>query len=368
MAEREMQVDVDIPIDIEGAYDPDGLPKVVATTRVKTPAAPAIKPEEVEALRRERDAERDARTRAQQDAAKATAAAKTATGKLTETQVQAYGAHYARINGELARINDAIGSTQAMADGAERELIAAERDLGLATEPADREALAERKVKASRELAKLESEMTALQTGKHQAAAQAEDAKRYWEAAAQHADAAAKAAAAEPPPKETEVQKTPQQLADEWIASCPSATRPWLRDNTEYTSDPKKHRQLLRFADEYADDHGGLTALDSQDFVAALNAKFKPREEVVEENDEPPAQTEAVSRGARTAAPVSRSSGPPSGNGAGGGNSRSRITLSGAEQSTALAMYPDMERPAALKKYAENKARAIADGLYAPRQ
>jgi hypothetical protein len=354
MADNEMLVDVDIPVDIEGAYDPEtGLHKTVPAERKKGPP-PEIKAEDFEALKRDRDAERAARAKAEQDARTASDAARATTGRLQETTVQAYGAHYAAVSGRLHEINTAIASTEALANSAERELIDVEAAIASAADDNERRLLAERKVKAQRELSRAESELVALHGGKNRQEAEVGDAKRYWEAAAAQADAAAKAAPRAEP-------EQPKQLTpDEWIDTCPPATRPWLRDHPEWRTDPKMYKKILRFADEYVDDHGA-SALDSKDFVAALDARFFPQDDDVTED--PPAEAEPRARTA-PAAPVSRASTP---NGAPAPSGGSKIRLSADEQATAISMYPDMQRAEALKKYATNKARAIKDGLYAPR-
>lgn len=361
----EMLIDVDIPIDIEGAYDPDGLPKVVAK---KTTPAVVVKPEDLKRVEEDRDAERAARTAAEKAAAEAAAAARNAMGRLSEVSVQAYGAHYANVSSQLQRVTEAISTTKVLADRAGDALAAAERDLA-SIDPADpnapalRAQLADRKVQAQRELSRVEAELVTLEAGKHSAEAAAHEAKRYWEAAAQDADATTRAVA-EAAAKEQQQSKT--QTADQWIDQCPAATRPWLREHREFTTDPVKHRKLLRFAEEYAEDHGGVAALDTADYVAAMNAKFFPKqqdEDVGDGDNEPPAEPR---RHSAPAAPPSRSSSPAGGGG--GGGSGSRIRLSADEVSVAVQMYPDLQRQDALKKYATNKARAIREGLYAPRQ
>jgi hypothetical protein len=354
MADNEMLVDVDIPIDIEGAYDPEtGLHKTVPAERKKGPP-PEIKVEDFEALKRDRDAERAARTKAEQDARAATDSAKVASGRLQETTVQAYGAHYAAVSGRLNEINTAIASTEAIANSAERELVDVEAALASAADDNERRMLAERKVKAQRELSRAESELVALHSGKGRQEAEVQTAKGYWEAAAAHADAAAKAT------PRTEPEQPKQLTPDEWIDTCPPATRPWLREHPEWRNDQKLYKKILRFADEYVDDHGA-SALDSKDFVAALDARFFPKEDD-DVTEDPPAEAPRARNA--PAAPVSRASTP---NGTPAPSGGSKIRLTPDEQTTAIGLYPDMERGEALRKYATNKARAIRDGRYAPR-
>lgn len=365
MADNEMLIDVDIPLDIDVGFDADGLPKVVpATTRKKVEAAPptTVPKADFETVMRERDAERAARTEAERKAKEAEDAARGVTTKLGETTVQAYGAHYARVSGELQTIKTAIANTEALGNAAERELAAAEAALGASTDPAERADLATRKAKAQRELSRAEAELVTLQSGQSQAEHAVSQAKRYWEDAAASADAAKAAAATEPKTKEPDKPK--QMTPEEWIESCPSATRPWLREHREYATDEKLHRKLRRFAEDYMDDHG-KDSLDSADFVSALNDKFFPKggDDVVNQDDDSPAAAEP--RRSAPAAPVSRGSNSAAPNGGEGGGGK--VRLSAMEQNTAISMYPDMDRTAALKKYATNKARAIKDGLYSPR-
>lgn len=373
MADDDMMVDVDIPVDIEGAVGPDGIPIVVPAAKttagprrkaaLSTPAPGSVPQEEFDAVRRDRDAAQAARVKAEQIARDAAGRLLDTTGRLHDTTVQAYGAHYARVNGELQQITTAIASTEALADSAERELAAANAALAAAMEPAERADAAARQAKAQRELSRAEAELVTLGSGKASAEAAVATAKQYYEHAA---DTVAAAARTPPPEPKTKDADAPAQMtADQWIDSCPSATRPWLREHRQFTTDDKLHRKLRRFADDYADDHG-QGALDSADFVAALNAKFFPKQEETVENqeDDEPAKVEPQRTRTTAAAPVSRGSTPGAPNGSAGG----KIRLSADEQTTAIAMYPDMDRAAALKRYATNKARAIADGRYAPRQ
>lgn len=364
MADNEMLIDVDIPdLDIDVGYDADGLPKVVPAApraRKKAEPAPTVAKSDFDSVMRERDAERAARAEAERKAKDAEEAARGVTARLGETTVQAYGAHYARVSGELQTIKTAIANTEAIANAAERELVQAEASLGVTTDPAERAALAANKAKAQRDLSRAEAELVTLQSGQGQAEHSVAQAKRYWEGAAAHADAAARAAE-EPAPKEPDRPK--QVTPEEWIESCPAATRPWLRDHREFTTDEALHRRLRAFADMYSADNG-QASLDSADFVAALNDKFFPKGGDDVDTNDAPAEPAPRTRSA-PAAPVSRGSNPAAPNGGGGGGSQ--IRLSSQEQAVAVQMYPDMDRTAALKRYATGKARAMKDGLYAPR-
>ena len=361
MAEREMLIDVDdIITDVDGAYDPDlGVHKTIPARK---PEPKPIKQADLDALSRSLESERVARTRAESDAQRAYDTARRLAGRATETQVQAYGAHLAKVNTDLGRITGAIASTKGLADAAEREVIAAEAELANPDlDPNSRVVIAERKARAQRELSRAEAELVALETGKHGAEAAVNEAKKYWEASAAEADQVQRQLA------EPQQQEKKAPTPDEWIDACPAATRPWLREHREFATDPKMHGKLMRYAQDYAEDNGGAAALDSADFVAALNQRFFPKQE--EERDtrrgddgdgddgEPPRTRSAP------AAPVSRSSVP-----SGGGSRGSQIRLDAAEIRTAHDMYPEMSPEDARKKYAQNKARAIRDGLYRPRE
>lgn len=353
--EEGMLVDVEIPVDIESAYDLEtGLMKTVPVERKKS--APEIRPEEIDALRRDRDAERAARAAAERAAQEAAAQARDATLKKTETEAKAYGAHYTLQHNRLQELSTAISSTEALTNSAERELIDVETALADPNlEPAERAALAQRKVKAQREMARGESELVTLHGHKANQERLVAEAKHYWEGSA--------AQAAETHKQETTRQ--PEKTAvsdrfdpDQWLESVPSAVKPFLREHPEWRTDERLFRKMNRFADDYADDHG-RSALDSKDFVAALTEKFYPQTEedggeVVEANDPPPRTRSAP------AAPVSRSS-TPSGAPTSSGK-RGQVTLNAAQVRVAEEMYDTLPKAEAHRKYAQNLIRLRAEG------
>ncbi len=134
----------------------------------------------------------------------------------------------------------------------------------------------------------------------------------------------------------------------------------------------REHRE---FADPNSDENVDLNAfaakwlrknkndpnsLNTHAFVEALDAQFATQEEaeVAEAEPEVVPATKVQPRKTTPSAPVSRSSTP------GRSQGTTEIGLDLAEQQTATQMYPDLDRNAALKRYAKNKAMALRDGLY----
>lgn len=315
------------------------------------PAAPSPDADRIAALERERDeaAARaaDATARLTREAAARAEAEKTA-GDRTE---QAMRAHWAKLHSDHAQITGAISQTQSDADAAQREYVAA-MEAGETSRAAE----------AQRRMSKAEAALVQLETGRIASEDEIARTKRLYES---YDPRPAPKKEAEPP-AQPEPQRAP--TPDEWIDSTRNVLGDdgvkWLRDNKQFATDPKMNRKLLRFADDYADDHG-QGALKSKEFMEALNAKFFPKADDMADDDgaevdtadeaEPPQQ-----RKAQPSAPVSRTSPARSAQMASGG----KVRLSGDEQATAVQMYPDLDRNAALKRYAANKARAIADGHY----
>lgn len=318
----------------------------------------------ISALERERDeaarVAAEARTRATQleEVARVAAEGRVKAEETAERRTrEAMGSHWAKLHADKAQIEGAIAATQAEANAAERDLVAA-------AEAAD----AVKQAAAQRALAKAEAVLAKLEDGRLAADAQIDETRRLYEERQRHAREPKPEPKPEPP-KKAEAEPEAPRTADEWIDKTARTAlgedgAAWLREHKEFVTDAKLNRKLLRFADDYVDDHGPA-ALKSAEFRAALNERFFPKADEGDDmsaNDDgevdlaeepaPPAKRTAPS------APVSRSSParPQSGNG--------KIRLSPDEQSIAAQMYPDLDRNAALKKYASNKARAIADGHY----
>jgi hypothetical protein len=352
-----LEVDVEIPVGlIQSGQDADGLIRTDPVTTEEP--APDPKETELETLRRERDAKANEAETHRRSAAEAAARLAEESTRRTgaekerdERTAQALRAHHAAVHSEHQQIVSAIS-------GWTIELDAAEAAMRAAREAGD----VDQEIKAQRRLAAATQNLATLEQGRPHA-----------EAAAREAAAAVEAlvtARPEPTPKKDEPAAKPepkQQTPEEWIAGCPDATHDWLKSHKDYVTDTKLNRKLLRFAEEYAEDHGGMGALDTSDFVKALDAKFFPTQQdkpVTPDKDDGQDVDVTPAAAARStpAAPVSRSASPTANTNAQVMNRKVRLTAD--EQATALQMYPDMNKADAIKQYANNKAKAIAEGLY----
>lgn len=275
---------VDIPDgSIELAHDADGLPR---TDPVKKEPAPAkAKPDAVvdlapkknaaadddaedkriarlqrdhEAARREAEANRLRAEAAEAMAREALAARNKAEDTAGLRTEQAIRAHYTRVAAEHDSIVGAISTTRNQVETAKREY-------QMAREAGD----AARETEAMDALSEARAALAQLETGRVAAKEQVEQAKGVYEQFAAEKQAT-------PARKEPEVPQR-QPTPDEWI----NATRAhvgddgadWLRTHKEFVTDQKLNRKFLRFADDYADDHGP-EALKSREFVEELNRRF----------------------------------------------------------------------------------------------
>ena len=142
------------------------------------------------------------------------------------------------------------------------------------------------------------------------------------------------------------------------ISRFPSKTQDWLKTHRDFVTNGTLNKKLVTFAEDYHD--GGARALHDDAFIEALNKRFgfgtqeaQVAKDVVEVD--PSANTQG-----RTAAPVSRSA-PTMGSTVVSG---SKVRLSQAEVDTATALFPDMDRNEAIKRYGKNKLMAIQEGKY----
>lgn len=318
-----------------------------------------IEQELVAALKRERDY-----TRAEAEAARAQAAEernKRVEAEQREFQRtgQAIRAHGHATYSEHQQIVNAIHATKMEAESAKRDLQAAFADENL--DAAER---GRRVADAQERVALAAADLRTLEHGAKTLEAKLEEA-RYA------IDSLNKA----PPPK-AEPEPTPPKQAtpEDWISQFPKTTQEWLTEHKDYVTDPKLHRKLLRFAEEYHDEHGQL---HTAEFITALNNKFFPKveepvvqeepvveEEVVVEAEPAPAPKAKVA----PAAPVSRSTTP--GRPSPGGNLK--VTLSTDEQKHAIEMFgpgtkKNLDPQSALALYGRNKLKADRDGQYLPR-
>lgn len=315
--------------------------------------------DEIAKLRRERDeAARkaaEAEARAEQLAEQARAAGESrdkADARAETREIQAMRAHWEKLHSDKSQIEGAIAATKL-------EAAAAERDLASALESGN----AERTAAAQRALARAEAVLTQLDSGLSGMDAKIEETKRLYDKYDRDRQEAAERKAKEPPPEPKKKEPDSPRTPEEWIdrvakSALGDGGADWLREHKEFVTDAKLNRKMLRFADDYADDNG-VESLKSKEFIAALNEKFFPDDT---EDDVADDEIEVAPQQKRTtpSAPVSRSS-PARPAHQGPGN---RVRLNADEQAIATQLYPDMDRQAALKKYAANKARAIADGRY----
>lgn len=364
---EDLVVDVEIPADaIQLGHDKDGLPKTdpaEKAVKVEPKKAKEAKPDpNVEALKQrdadlaearrkafeaqvERDKlarqaqqERDARMRAEEH--------------LDTRTGQAIRAHYERIYAHQQQLAGAEASAKTEAGTAEREYQAAMEAQDYA-----------RAAQAQRSMAKAEAVLMQLEAAKGPVEQQLDEAQRAMQAM-QRAMASQQDADRQRQEKKPDPQKP--STPEEWIAQFPRATQDWLTEHKDYVTDAKLHRKLLRFADDWVDDHGEHT-LHSAEFVNGLNERFFPKakeesaEEVEDEGDEVEVETAPAPKAkSAPAAPVSRSAQPLSSNKASGNG---RVRLTPAQQDAAVKMYPQLDPREALKKYAINLDRLAKDGI-----
>jgi len=269
MAGENDELVVEIPSDvIQFGQDADGLPRTDPVAPAKPArAAPdadgAVKTgdrdrRERERLQRERDELAERAARAEQIAAQALADREQASQLVAERTGQTLRAHAAKVYSDYQQIVGAIGAAQTEAQTAEQEFVRASE----AGEHA-------RAAAAQRSIAKAEAALAQLESGKVAAESAVREAHDLLNRGATTPSAPAQPAA--PPPR----APTP----DEWIDTARQAIgddgADWLRENKQYVTDPRLNKRLLRFVEDYADEHG-QSALKEDGFRAALDAKFFP--------------------------------------------------------------------------------------------
>lgn len=293
---------VDIPTDIV-EVPASGAPPARAFAPEKTTPAPDDTAErlvrlerEREVAARERDEERAARVQAERFAREQSVARATAEETVQTREQQVMNAHWARIHSDRDHIVAAIATAEAREQSA-KDAFRAAREAG----SADKEAEALSAIADSRAM------MSQLEQGKIAAERQIEDTRRALQERAAsrqpqpRADDAGSRVAADPQPQPAPV--TPDAWIDGVRPSLGDTNANWLREHKEFVTDAKLNRKLLRFADDYADDHG-VAALKSDQFRQALDGKFFP-------DKEEPAPVQAQERPrprATSSAPVSRGS------------------------------------------------------------
>lgn len=357
------------PNDMAAGTDPEtGLPITVPVDKPngKAPGGIVAKPKdrvptlaELDQAKRETASERTRREAAESDARTRSKEAQEAQEQLAALQprvteaerqrdvrtVQAYGAHYERTRSEFQRLEDGIGSAEALAQSIVGEI-------KNASEAGNHEQIA----KLQRELSRAEAQLVYLQGAKTNASYTLKEAEdTYRDLLAGKAPAKQAADPPEPPEKVKAKEKEPDKQAtvtpEQWIEGVRGVAGDevvsWLNEHKEYASG-KPNRTLIRFADQWADDHG-VENLKSADFLAALKAKFSPEPnegDDVSDNDnqegeaevQEPAPQQQTQRRAAPSAPVSRTSSPGK---PGGGPEK--ITLTQDQYAIAPDIYGSFE-------------------------
>lgn len=329
--------------DMQMGQDPDGLPrtepvaKAVVVKPEKAKAEPAPKPEP-KFSEADLDAARRAAAEAQAQLAERTKELEAersgrivAEEKASKTTEMSWRSHWARVNSELSEAKGHISAVSADRD-------AARRDLRAAVEAQDADKMAD----ANERIAQAAGLLSTLEQKRYEAEGAIERTKTDY---AEYAAAAPKPEPKAEPKKDKEPEPSKPLGPDEWIESAKGTIgndgADWLKENRQYVTDVKLHKKLLRFADEYLDDHG-QHALKSPAFIEALNEKFnlKPKEAEVAEIEEPEAvvETKPQVRKAAPAAPVSRNTVPAQSSSKNGG-----IVLTQAQYNHAPEIYDNYE-------------------------
>lgn len=362
-------VEIDDPVaDIQQGQDADGLPKTIPAKAEKAEKPPVRerKPSnhgELEALRRERDVERQERQNAAVIAERATTALaaererrKRAEADADKRTDQTKRAYWGKVVAEDEHIDTMISSHKV-------EMATAKAALRAAYENGQHDQIPD----LQEQIGKLAAAELKLQEVKRQTAAEVQKTKDIFREEAPRREE-------EPEPEVLKPQPQPKKITeDEWIAQFPRATRTFLEQNKDLVTDPTRHQELMKWSKEWAEDYGNHT-LHTPDFVKAMKEKFaKPAEtempetetdeygekNTVEVDTAPPKPKPAPSH----AAPVSRNVAPgkPSTQG-------TKVRLTHEQANVAIAIYPDAKTPQEAQAwYARDLLRAQADGRFEPR-
>ena len=357
---------VEIPTDIEMGIDADGLPKTVAKDGgVQKPAEPEWSEDDrkqIETLRKERDEHARIAAERAREAAEAKAQvtsereARTTAEKSAETnRLGKMRVEYDLLHSDHQQIQSALNANKI-------ELSTAESDLQTALTNADYETAA----KIQSKIGKLAAFEGQLETAKTRAERAISDAKAYIEQEL-----------ANPPKKEDpkpEPDKPKQLSPDEWIdtvrTSVGSTVADWLKVHKEFVTDPKLHKRMLTFSENYVLNEE--KPLNDPEFIKALEAKFLPKKtevEVAENNDDGvivvDTEPKRTSTAASVAAPVSRATTPTRSSTT---NASLKVRLTPDQAAMAQSLHPNLPAEEARKKYAENLLRAQRDGKFASRE
>ncbi len=343
-----LEIDLSIPPDqIQLGHDTDGLPRAEPAEKIEK-AAPAITQDDLDSARWQAEQiakERDKFVRERDEARQAYAGSERELGTRTS---QAIRAHMHAVESEHQQFANALSAVKMEAESAKRDLA-----LAFADENMDPSLKGQRVADAQERISLAATDMRTLEQAKIGAQQRLEEAQRAIASMAPHKDTQPKQE------QQREVIPPEQQTPDQWIKQFPPPTQRWLNEHKDYVTDAKLHRKLLRFADEFTDDHGN-DQLHTSGFISALNDKFFPKKETetVAKEDDTEVDTTPQRRQTAPAAPVSRGSSSSSKPGMNG-----KVRLSAAQQDAALKMYSDKTPAEALHKYAQNLKRLEQDGI-----
>ena len=288
-----------------------------AAELTKPAREPAIKAEplerdtfdaEREALRRERDSERAERERFAREAALERDGRIKAEGEVARRTDQTLQQYHGRAIAERRQAKAEFDHVDGMLVSHASEIAATQDALRRAKETGqiDQEVTLQTKL----------GELSAAKLALEQAKRSTESALREKDAKYREAEELIRAAPVkkDEPKAEEKNPDPPKQLTpDEWIAQQPRKTAAWLRENKDYVTDPAKHKELIMFANGYAQDYGA-NSLHSPQFLSELENKFGSAgdDDTVAQNEERPtrkAAPEVASKPATrsvSSAPVSR--------------------------------------------------------------
>jgi hypothetical protein len=156
----------------------------------------------------------------------------------------------------------------------------------------------------------LAARIETLESGKRGVESRVAEAKQVYEDTERRL-----ASIREKPEPEVKEEVKPQPkvaTADDFISNAPRPTQAWLKEHRRFAEPgTKEHKKLHAFAAEYLADHDDdASALNSEAFREALDAKFFPqaKETAVAEETEPETVRETPKQRPRpAAAPVVRS-------------------------------------------------------------
>lgn len=313
----------------------DDLARLADTERARAEAAEAAF-----------SSERDARTKADATAIK--------------RERQTLVAHWQKVTADHDHVKTAIDMARERENAARTAYIAA-REAGDNTREADAIRIM---TEANSAIAQLDAGRIGLEKSVAEARLAIED-HTAAEAEYVREREAAQARKAETDRQEQATRPPQAKSADDWIEGLRSTVDDgvveWLKEHREFVTDDKAHRKFLRCVDDFVDDHG-RSALKGAELLDVLNQRFFPDasgHDDADESAESASVDQRASRRVAPAAPVSRNA-PAASTQTRTGSMR----LSAAEQMTALQLYPELDRASALKRYATNKHRAIADNRY----